>query len=137
MGQVNSNPNLQDKVQQEKKMNDLKSDLRAAHFHFGSDKPNYTSSAKGSLPQHEIDTTANNKAMDKSKELQKSNFFIGDDKKRDLKGAQTTYRQSISDAYRGNSSRQPVDMGLRVSHINIGNDNKTSYVTETKDKFPG
>lgn len=73
-------------------MNALKKDLRSAHFNLGNDRVEYQSSAKSTLIDHEVKPMSMAEAKMLSSNVSKVNFKIGDEKKRDLKDAQSTYK---------------------------------------------
>jgi hypothetical protein len=76
----------------------LKQDLRSAHFNLGNDKPLYQSSTKIALIEYDINDKKNKQEADGiCSKVQKDHFTIGDEKKRDLKHASSTYKVSISD----------------------------------------
>lgn len=71
--------------------------------------------------------------------MQTVSFKIGDDKKRDLKGIQTTYKQTISEhslQFRGVNARSASQIGCsRTNNIKMGSEPKVDYVSEQKEKY--
>jgi uncharacterized protein YjiK len=62
----------------------------------GNNQPNYVSSAKDSLISHDINNVSNKEAIELSKKMQHANFVIGDERNRQLKDAQSSYKNTIS-----------------------------------------
>lgn len=75
---------------------EMKQELRSAHFHFGNHEPTYESTAKGTLVDHNVQAVKQ-LAAEVSTKMQSVSFNIGNEQKRDLKNASTTYGQTISD----------------------------------------
>lgn len=85
-------------------MSSLKKDLRSSHFNLGHNPVDYTSSAKSTLVQYDVKIpTSQEKALAASN-VAKVNFHIGDDKKRDLKNIQSTYKEAVSNLNGNNPS---------------------------------
>lgn len=62
--------------------------------------------------------------------------MIGDERKRDLKDAHSTYKQTISNIDNSkNGMRQNVELGLRNSNFKLGTSHQNNYVSEAKEKF--
>ena len=76
---------------------EMKRELRSAHFHFGNHEQTYESTAKGTLVDHNVQAVTQKLAAEVSSKMQNVSFNIGNEQKRDLKNASTTYGQTISD----------------------------------------
>lgn len=119
----------------------MKQDLRNAHFHLGNHEQNYESTAKGTLVSHDPKVSAQIQqlAHELGSKMQTVSFKIGDEKKRDLKGVQTTYKQTISEhslQFRGANVRSASQFGgARSTNIKIGSEPKVAYISEQKEKF--
>lgn len=62
----------------------------------GNNQLNYVSSAKDSLITHEINNATNKEAIELGKKMQHANFVIGDERNRQLKDAESLYKNTIS-----------------------------------------
>jgi len=68
--------------------------LRQANFNLGNEKGNYHTSSKSALIDYNINQDSGpgkKDSMEIQKKIYQANFCIGDDKKRELKNAHTTY----------------------------------------------
>jgi len=89
------------------------------------------SSAKESLVTHELNSATNKEAIELGKKMQHANFMIGDERNRQLKDAQSLYKNTISNnANLKTTQSSSVQLSLRNSHFHLGTDPKMIYVTE-------
>eukprot|EP00347_Sterkiella_histriomuscorum_P013343 403365079 len=125
------------KKAQADQMTALKQDLRQAHFHMGTNQPNYISSQKETMTQHQLSNSGFKEAQELGKKMQHANFEIGVGKNQNLKNAQTSYQQTISGtvSQKNGNKVESVQLGLRNSNFRIGTGTTVSYVSEAKDKF--
>ena len=71
--------------------------------------------------------------------MQNVSFKIGTDQHRDLKGASTTYKQTISEHsnqfkhYLQNRSSSHI--GAKDTSVKLGNGQKVDYISEQKEKY--
>lgn len=85
-----------------------------------------------------VSTQSQKLAQELSSKMQTVSFKIGDEKKRDLKDASTTYKQTISQQslyFKSAQARSHSHIGGKATNIKIGSEPTVNYTSEQKEKF--